>query len=267
MKSTRIQILIFLLLVFIVSWSFEAFIISGGGVKNFGLLGLMTLMWIPGLISTFLRIIAKLGFEDVGFKKGPAKFYYYAVGLPLVIALVVNIVCMVLDIRDFSFIAIETLNQALPKIAMTLVLGLFGALGEELGWRGFLLPKMHEAKISSPYLWSGLIWALWHLPIVVFGNYYTHGSPPLIALAYVLSIVAINFVISDFRDSSDSLWVAVVFHAAHNFLFQLAIPYLIFTKPGSRIELWETIGADCGFLVAAGYTISYLFIRQRRQAT
>ena len=71
-----------------------------------------------------------------------------------------------------------------------------------------------------------------------------------------------NFVICDLRVRSGSVWVAVVFHAAHNFLFQLAIPNLVFTKPGPRIELWETIGADCGFLVAAGYALAYWLIRR-----
>lgn len=155
--SARKQIFIFLGFVFILSWSYEAFIILSGGVKNFGLLGLIVMMWIPGLISVLQRIISKVGFGDVGFRKGPAKFYLYAVAVPLIIALVVNLISVVLEIRGFEFIATENLNKAIPIIVMTLVLGIVGALGEELGWRGFLLPKMHEAKILNSYLWSGVI--------------------------------------------------------------------------------------------------------------
>jgi membrane protease YdiL (CAAX protease family) len=52
-------------------------------------------------------------------------------------------------------------------------LGLIGAFGEELGWRGFLLPKMVGARILHPYFVSGLVWAGWHLPLIAFGDLYS----------------------------------------------------------------------------------------------
>ena len=176
LMGARGQVLTFLVCVFLVSWSYEAFIITSGGVKNFGILGLVALMWLPGLISIIQRFISSVGFADVGFRFGTPKFYAYAIAIPFVLAVAVNVLSTLLDIRGFELIAGEKLGQAVPMILIALALGLVGAIGEELGWRGFLLPKMIEARLPNAYLWSGVIWALWHLPIVVLGGYYARKS-------------------------------------------------------------------------------------------
>ena len=42
-------------------------------------------------------------------------------------------------------------------------------LGEEVGWRGYLLPRLQERIQSDKALWvGGFIWAIWHYPFVVF---------------------------------------------------------------------------------------------------
>jgi len=38
------------------------------------------------------------------------------------------------------------------------------SFGEELGWRGYLLTRVFNAKIPMPVFWNGLIWGLWHIP-------------------------------------------------------------------------------------------------------
>lgn len=63
-----------------------------------------------------------------------------------------------------------------PAGAIPFALGLqviTGALGEELGWRGYLLPRLakHLGRLRAGWLMAGL-WALWHLPA-----YYTPGMP------------------------------------------------------------------------------------------
>jgi membrane protease YdiL (CAAX protease family) len=163
-------------------------------------------------------------------------------------------------IRSHSVFAPGDLYRASPVFLSFLGLGLIAAFGEELGWRGFLLPKMVTGGISHPYFTSGLVWAGWHLPLIAFAGYYTTGHVFIMALAYGVSIIAINFVISELRMRSDSVWVATVFHASHNFFFQLAVPTLVFARPGARSDLWEIIGGDCGLIVAVLYAPSFLFL-------
>src|ERR1700689_1899705 len=45
-------------------------------------------------------------------------------------------------------------------------------LGEEIGWRGFLVPELAKRfSFTSTAVLSGVIWALWHVPIIVFAGY------------------------------------------------------------------------------------------------
>ena len=66
----------------------------------------------------------------------------------------------------FSFIYLVVLSGIFGSL-----LGLIPALGEEMGWRGYMLTRLVDAEFSRPILISGLIWATWHVPIVIAGLY------------------------------------------------------------------------------------------------
>ena len=52
------------------------------------------------------------------------------------------------------------------------------ALGEELGWRGYLLPHLCQSmSIHRAILFSGAIWGLWHAPMIAMGHNYGTGYP------------------------------------------------------------------------------------------
>lgn len=250
----------FTLITLFLSWGYEAYLISTDGVKKFGLLGLIILMWLPGLVSLALRIHWKLGFSDAGLTCSKPKFYLWAAGLPLLLALLTNVISVPLGMKSFGLVPLDVLFSRFGLIAVSLLLGIFGALGEELGWRGFLLPKLIESNIRSPYIVSGIIWALWHAPLVSLGGYYEVDSPALIALVYSFSIVTSGYVIGLLRTRSRSVWVATAIHASHNFFFQLAIPRLVFSGSGPNSKWWELIGADCGVVVGLLYLLATIYM-------
>jgi uncharacterized protein len=49
------------------------------------------------------------------------------------------------------------------------VLSCVSAAGEEIGWRGYMLTRLTEGGIRYPVLASGVIWGLWHVPLIVTG--------------------------------------------------------------------------------------------------
>lgn len=92
------------------------------------------------------------------------------------------------------------------------------ALGEEIGWRGYLTPALLR-RFSFPIasLIVGLIWALWHAPIIWFTSY--NAGPTdleLQFLNYAVMTIGLSFIMTYLRVASDSLWPAVVMHASHN---------------------------------------------------
>lgn len=259
--SDRNQAWIFIVSVLAISWGFEAFIIVNGGVRNFGPLWLVALMCIPGVLSIALRLILNSGFGDVGLRAGKGRYYLCAIAVPLLLALLVGLISAVFDIRKFSPISPEQLIQITPVLLSVLGLGLIGAFGEELGWRGFLLPKMMSGDFRRPYLACGLVWASWHIPLIAFGNFYQTDNALLMALIYGLGIIAMSFFFSELRARSGSVWVAAIAHASHNFFFQLMVPALLLTVPGSRSDLWDMVASDTGLCIAVLYAVTYLASR------
>lgn len=259
--SDRNQALLFIFLVLAASWIFQAFIIVNGGVRNFGPLWIVVLMCIPGALSLVLRLILRSGFGDVGFQVAKGRYYVCAIAIPLLLALLVGLVSTAFDIRKFSLVSPEQLAQITPVLLSVLGLGLIGAFGEELGWRGFLLPKMMSGGFKRPYLACGIVWATWHLPLIAFGGFYQTENALLMALIYGFGIIAMSFVFSELRVRSGSVWVAAIAHAAHNFFFQFAFPVLLLTAPGSHSGLWDMVAGDTGLCIAVLYIATYLVFR------
>jgi uncharacterized protein len=92
-------------------------------------------------------------------------------------------------------------------------------IGEEVGWRGFLLPYLlerHSPATSS--LIVGIIWAVWHLPNFLIPSFPHYGLP---FSAFVLMTIAFSMLFTWFHiRTNGSLVIAVIFHAALN-LFSL----------------------------------------------
>lgn len=259
--SNRRQVQVFVTSVLVLSWCFQAYIIANGGVRTLGLLWLVALMCIPGALSILLRLIFKLGVSDVAFRIGPPRFYVYAAAVPLLLALLAGCLASAMDIRHFAPATPDVMSQAGLVALNVLALGLVGAAGEEIGWRGFLLPKLICGRIKYPYFVTGLVWSLWHFPLIALGGFYQTNSPILMAVVYCLCIMALSYFISELRVRSGSVWVAGTAHAAHNFFFQFAVPALILTVPGSHSTLWDMVGGDTGLSVAALYVGAYLVFR------
>ena len=95
------------------------------------------------------------------------------------------------------------------------------ALGEEIGWRGFLVPKLARlTDFTKTSLISGVIWSIWHYPLVIFANY-NSGTPAWYGLTcFTLMAVGMSFALCWIRLKSGSVWTAMFFHASHNFYIQ-----------------------------------------------
>lgn len=100
------------------------------------------------------------------------------------------------------------------SFAHNLLLG--GSLGEEIGWRGFLLPRLlkrHSALAASLIL--GLGWALWHAPVDVYGGFVFEGPAAVLARVIWTLPVAILFTWF-YLQSKGSLLVALLLHTSIN---------------------------------------------------
>ncbi len=103
---------------------------------------------------------------------------------------------------------------ALPLIFVFIAL-MGGGLDEEVGWRGYALPRLQALLLPVPAnLVLGLVWSAWHLPLFLLPGS-THGESSL--LLYVVETTALSFVLGwIWNGTRGSLLLVVLAHAASN---------------------------------------------------
>ncbi|MEZ4588015.1 MAG: CPBP family intramembrane glutamic endopeptidase [Gemmatimonadales bacterium] len=208
-------------------------IISGGGtIGDHGGL-VMMLMWVPALASLIARVALREGAGDVSFRLGGrrgVKALAFGWLFPVFVGVVAYGVAWVSGLAGFDPPAIEGLavegpwarfgvNLLLALSAGQVISGIFGA-GEEIGWRGYMLTRLIRAGVPFPLATSGLIWGLWHSPLILSGQYATGPNHLLSAGMFVISIVGAGVLIGWLRLYSGSVWPAVIAHGSWNVVIQ-----------------------------------------------
>jgi membrane protease YdiL (CAAX protease family) len=118
-------------------------------------------------------------------------------------------------------------NQTLVITVMIFLLltvgvikNLGSTLGEEIGWRGFLIFELRKVmSFKSLAIVSGIIWAIYHFPII--NLMYGSGENLLLHIsAFTIMIIGISVILAYYTFKSNSLWPAAVYHSVHNIYIQ-----------------------------------------------
>ena len=122
--------------------------------------------------------------------------------------------------------------QVVQAIVLAPVLNAVFTLGEELGWRGYLLPKLLPLGQWRALLISGLIWGLWHAPVILLG--YNYPGRPLLGMAMMTILCVILGILFGWtRLATGSVWPAVIAHGSLNGSAGLIS---VFARAGTEID-------------------------------
>ena len=132
-------------------------------------------------------------------------------------------------------LAIKFVLSLLLGLTLLTLVAMLTAAGEEIGWRGYMLTRLVDARLPRPVLLSGLIWAAWHLPLVLSGQYAAGPWPIVSSLLFTLVVVLFAHVLARLRLESGSIWPAIVCHAAWNAV--VVSTFAAFTS-GAMAGLW-----------------------------
>lgn len=191
----------------------------------------LLLMWSPAIASVVARLALREGIRDVSFRAGGRRGLA-ALGVawvyPLPVALLAYGAAWGAGLADFRLPALLSgLPVSSPFLALVVTMATAGTLvsclsaaGEEIGWRGYMLTRLVEAGVPQPVLLSGVVWAAWHLPLILSGQYAAGPKPHLSAAAFVGTVVAVAWVMARLRLESGSVWPAVLLHASWNAVVQ-----------------------------------------------
>jgi uncharacterized protein len=93
------------------------------------------------------------------------------------------------------------------------------AAGEEIGWRGYMLTRLREAGIPAPICISGLIWGVWHLPLILGGEYSSIPKSIFSISIFVVDLTGLAYILAWLRLSSQSIWPCIWAHGIWNAVF------------------------------------------------
>jgi membrane protease YdiL (CAAX protease family) len=235
------------------------------------------IMWCPALAAFATKWAFGESIRDLGWAWGSGRYQWWAYVIPLVYSLPVYLLVWLTGLGGFYDVAfVEKTAKAYALTGLPLGIALIvyvmitmtagfvpktgRALGEEIGWRGFLVPELAKVTgFTGVGLISGLMWAAWHFPSILFSDY-NAGTPAWYAMTcFTVMVVAQSYIFAWLRLHSGSLWPAAFLHASHNMFVQLIFTPLT-VDTGSTKYLVDEFGAG---LAIASTIVAIYFWRRR----
>jgi len=131
--------------------------------------------------------------------------------------------------------------QGLQTLTIGVLVASAAALGEELGWRGDLLPRLAPLGGTAAAVSVGVIWGLWHAPVIALDGYEFGIRSWAVVPFFCLFTVPLAVILAWLRFWSGSVWPCALMHGGVNAVAGLVL--LALSRPSSAL-----IGAPVGLL-------------------
>ncbi|HMQ50784.1 MAG TPA: CPBP family intramembrane metalloprotease [Anaerolineae bacterium] len=260
------RIALFLALAFGLAWAASLVIYLTGGLQDSPVLIPNTpitlafvltttlVMWAPALAHLLTRLLTGEGWQRVGlrpkFKRGWPYWLaaWFLPGLLTGLGLVIFFLIFPQSFDPSLTTLRELITAAAPEMALSestlwlivaaqvvqamLIAPLINGVatfGEEFGWRAYLQPKLMPLGERKAIVVLGLIWGVWHWPLILMGHNYglTYPGAPLLGpLAMVWFTVVLSVFLGWVTLKSGSVWPAVIGHGAINGIAGLGVLFV-----------------------------------------
>jgi len=251
------RVVIFLAFTFGIAWATGLVIYLTGGLTNspvlipktsitLALVLLATIyMWAPTLGHILTRLLTHEGFHDLflrlKFRQG-WRFWLAAWFIPGILTLLGILVYFAVFPGQFDprfttlqqglnnaasasgralpiTVQIYFLIQFFTALILSPILNCLAVFGEEFGWRAYLQPKLMPLGARKALLITGLIWGVWHWPVIFMGYEYGFGywgAPVVGPLLFLFFTVALAIFFGWLVLRAGSIWPSVIGHGAIN---------------------------------------------------
>ena len=125
------------------------------------------------------------------------------------------------------------LQTGLLAVTLAPLINMFFAVGEEAGWRGYMMPCLKERfGLLNGRLLGGVIWGVWHWPLMLlvgyeYGTDYL-GAPVLGLVVWCVFCFAMNSLLDVLYEKTGCIWVPAIAHGAFN---AVAALFTVLTYP------------------------------------
>jgi uncharacterized protein len=234
-------------------------------------------MWVPGLVAIWIR-------RAQGIKVQPSlllvwksnRYVWLSAFTPMVLIFVLIALNILFTnatfkineqvVTAFNDLGVPANLHVVLLIGQTMINGFIAgisinaifALGEEIGWRGFL-QKEFDLGLWKSGLLIGAIWGLWHAPLVIQG-YNFPQNPMLGVLMMIVACAPLGLIMSYFVQRSGSVISAAFFHGVFNAVAGLGLLVL-----DTYVDYIHNPFGITAIIVYSSLALFLYFLERRRQ--
>jgi membrane protease YdiL (CAAX protease family) len=247
-------------------------LLAVGAALLINLLGLASndLVWGTVWMSTptvaalvMLLVVTRDGYSRDGWKvlglhRLGLSVWWIAFGLTFLMSLIASIIVWATPIASFVLPEGSIFQPVIKFLILAFTLGLIFALFEEIGMRGYLLPKLLPLGKRRALLLVGLVHAAWHMPLIFLTPlYHTAGNKLIVVPLFVGTIVAAGFLFGYLRIYTGSVWPAAVAHSVHNGAWTTLAAFTLTSNP---VMVDEYLAGDNGILILGTTVIGVVLV-------
>ena len=138
-----------------------------------------------------------------------------------------------------------------------IAVGFVYGLGEEIGWRGYMLPRLLGRGAVPAMLLVGFLHGIWHLPLMLTTDFYHNtGNPLLVVPLFLVTLTLAGVFYGFLRLWTGSVWSVAIAHAVVNMVWEIMTEM---TQTKSALVL-EYVGGESGVIMIAGLLVFSFFI-------
>jgi membrane protease YdiL (CAAX protease family) len=197
------------------------------------------------------------GWKSLGLHRLGLNVWWIAFGVTLFITVAASAVVWATPLASFIMPEGGILDPVISFVIQIVILALTFTLAEEIGMRGYLLPKLLPLGRRRALFLSGLVFATWHMPLILLTPIFPVGNKLISLPLFYGTVVAASFIFGYLRIYTGSTWPAVIAHAVHNAAWDLLVPL---TATSSAVLVNKYLVGDYGLLIFIGAVIAAIWV-------
>jgi len=231
-------------------------------------LGLTSLLWAivwsstPALATVIMLLVvtrdgrSRQGWRSLGLHHLGLRMWWIAFFGTLLITVVASAVVWLTPLASVVVPAFGGVSPIISWLVFQVIV-LVLSLSEEIGIRGYLLPKLLPMGRKRALLVSGLVWATWHMPLIFLTPLLPVGNKLIAVPLFYATIIAASFYFGYLRIYSGSVWPSTIAHAVHNVAWG---PMSMLTVTAYPVLVNYYLVGDFGILIAIGAAVAAVLV-------
>jgi CAAX protease family protein len=197
------------------------------------------------------------GWRSLGLHRLGLRMWWIAFFGTLAITVAASAAVWATPLASVTVSANAILNETVGLVLQVLILATSFSLAEEIGIRGYLLPKLLPLGRKRALLGTGLVWATWHMPVIYLTSLLPIGNKIIAVPLFYAAVVAGSFFYGYLRIASGSLWPGSIAHAVHNSAW---VTMAAFTATTSPLLVNTYLLGDFGIVITVAAAVGAVLV-------